>query len=93
MTFPLSGADPGETEFGHGRGLMASARQRAQSSPNFEVAWPYDKAPDGPWAEKPQDINRAIRRTDPTEANAVADYAAAPGTPNNQTQTQWVRET
>lgn len=92
MTFPLSGADPGETEFTHGRGLMASNTQRSRTSPNFEVAWPYDKAPGGPFAEKPHDINRAIRRTDPCDPNAVADYGAAPNTANNQTQTQWVRE-
>lgn len=93
MTFPLSGADPGETEFTHGRGLMPSNRQREQSSPNFELAWPYDKAPDGPFGERPHDIARAARRTDPTDPNAVADYGAAPNTANNTTQTQWVRET
>lgn len=92
MTFPLSGADPGETEFGHGRGLRASNRQRQQTSENFELVWPYDKEPDGPWAERPQDAQAAIRRTNSADPNALADYGAAPGTANNTTQTQWIRE-
>lgn len=92
MTFPLSREDPGETEFGHGRGLMASNRQRGQTNPNVELAWPYDKEPLGPWAEKPHQIAAAVRRTDSADPNSVADYAAAPNTPNNTTQTQWVKE-
>lgn len=92
MTFPLSGADPGETEFGHGKGLLPSARQIEQRNENSEQVWPYDKAPDGPFGRSVNDIAAAIRRTDPADPNAVADYAAAPNTINNKTQTQWVRE-
>lgn len=92
MTFPLSGADPGETEFGHGRGIMPSNAQRSRQNPNVELAWPYDKEPQGPWAEKPHLQAAAIRRTDSADPNSTADYAAAPNSVNNTTQTQWVKE-
>ncbi len=92
MGFPLSTSDPGETEFGHGRGLRASPTQNAQRSDAMEPAWPFDKEPEGPWALSPYDQGKAVQRTDSADPGAVADMTAAPFTVNNITGTQWVRE-
>lgn len=93
MTFPLNPPDePGESEFSHGKGMMASEAQRGQAIPHVEKVWPMDKAPDGPWFPRPFEQMKAVQRTDPAEANAVASYEAKPNTADNATQTQWVRE-
>lgn len=85
MTAPLNpNIEPGETEYSHGKGLMASAGQRAQYSD------PIDPA--GPWEPSVYEQGKAIQRTNPADPTAVADYGAAPGTASNYTEQEWVRE-
>ena len=91
MTFPLSGADPGETEYSHGRGMGASARQRAQRVRNLATAYPTGDA-DGPFEMTVYEHGKAVQRTDPADPKAVADLFAEPNTVNNRTQTKWTRE-
>jgi hypothetical protein len=92
VSFPLSSSDPGETEFGHGKGLRSSPTQNANRSEAMQPAWPFDRAPEGPWGLSVYDQGKAVQRTDPAEPNAVADMTAKPYTPGNRTGTQWVRE-
>jgi hypothetical protein len=75
--------EPGESEFSHGKGLMASAAQRGQYTD------PID--PLGPWEPSVYEQGKAIQRTDPAY-NSNAAYDAAPGTVDNTTETNWVRE-
>lgn len=44
------------------------------------------------YVPEPWEVAAAIRRTDSADAEAVADPAAPPGSANNTTQTQHVRE-
>lgn len=77
--------EPGESEFVHGKGLLASPAQRGQ------YIDPID--PEGPWELNVYDQAKAIQRTNPADSNAVADYAAKPGTPANYYGNQeWTRE-
>lgn len=91
MTFPLSEADPGETEFSHGRGLTASARQRLTRNEAMNLAYPTAD-PDGPFDYTPYERGKAVQRTDPADPGAVANLFADPETIDNTTQTPWSRE-
>lgn len=76
--------EPGESEYSHGKGLMASDAQRAQYHD------PID--PEGPWEPSVYEQGKAIQRTNPADPDAIADYGAAPGTASNWTEQEWVRE-
>jgi len=76
--------EPGESEFSHGKGLMASGPQRGQ------YVDPIDA--DGPWQPSVYEQAKAIQRTDSAYAGSTAKYDAAPGTIDNTTETNWVRE-
>jgi hypothetical protein len=79
--------EPGESEFSHGKGLLASPRQRSQYSD------PID--PEGPWQLSVYERGKAVMRTNPADPTAVADpdYTSPPGSPSNYDPTsQWVRE-
>lgn len=76
--------EPGESEYSHGKGLRPSATQTGVYHD------PID--PEGPWEPSVYDQGKAIQRTNPADPGAVADPAAAPGTPSNWTEQEWVRE-
>jgi hypothetical protein len=79
--------EPGETELSHGKGMLASPRQRAQYTD------PID--PEGPWQLSVYERGKAVMRTNPADPAAVADpdYTAKPGSPANYDGgDNWVRE-
>lgn len=75
--------EPGESEFSHGRGLQPPAREGALRLANTGVE---------EWTPTVYEEGKAIQRTDSADPEATADYTAAPNTPANQTEHQWVRE-
>jgi|GEM_PF-3817130 len=79
--------EPGESEYSHGKGILASPAQRAQySDPND---------PEGPWEPDVYTQGKAAMRTNPADPAAVADptYTTAPGEPANYNHgSTWVRE-
>lgn len=76
--------EPGESEFSHGKGLMASGAQRGQyTDPNDAL---------GPWEPSVYDNAAAIRRTDSAYASSTAKFDAASETIDNTTTQNWVRE-
>lgn len=86
MSAPLNHNAPvGESEFSHGSGILASNKQRGQ------YVDPID--PEGPWELSVYDRGKAIQRTNPADASAVADVEALPGTPGNYYGNQpWVTQ-
>lgn len=78
--------EPGESEFSHGKGLLASPRQRSQYSD------PID--PEGPWELSVYERGKAAMRTNSADPGAVADpdYTAEAGSPANYDGQPWVRE-
>lgn len=79
--------EPGESEYSHGKGQLASPSQRGQySDPND---------PEGPWELSVYDRGKAVMRTNPADPAAVAgpDYTSPPGSPSNyKYESEWVRE-
>lgn len=93
MTFPLSlPEEPGESEFSHGKGLMASARQRSQMSDPLNLIKTGMNDPEGPWQPSVYEQDKAVQRTDPANPTSTADYAAPPFSNDNITGNQWERE-
>lgn len=93
MTFPLNlPAEPGESEFSHGAGLMASARQRSQTSASLDLVKIGMNDPEGPWQPSVYEQDKAVQRTDSANATSTADYKAPPFSNDNVTGTQWERE-
>lgn len=79
--------EPGESEYSHGKGLLASPTQRGQYSN------PID--PEGPWEPDVYVRGKAAMRTNSADPSATADpdYIAPAGSPGNyKYESEWVRE-